>query len=89
MNQEELRQYIETTLALTHPTFYTERRFRTNEEWDRMSSSELRNESLGGEMEATLEQLLAHRSAVVLGEPGSGKSTVARVAVERTTARGW
>ena len=54
-----------------------------------MSSSELRNESFGGEMEATLEQLLAHRSAVVLGEPGSGKSTVARVAVERTTARGW
>ena len=54
-----------------------------------MSSFELRNESLGGEMEATLEQLLAHRSAVVLGEPGSGKSTVARVAVERTTARGW
>jgi hypothetical protein len=37
----------------------------------------------------TLEQVLDRRSVALLGEPGSGKSTVARATVERVAARGW
>src|SRR5204863_4322786 len=30
-----------------------------------------------------------HRMVVILGEPGSGKSTVARAAVRTVTSKGW
>jgi len=88
MTSDQLRQYIETVSSEV-PPFYVDRRFQTNEEWDRVSAYEFRNTSLSGASEGTLDQLLGLRSVVVLGEPGSGKSMVARAAVGRVVARGW
>lgn len=89
MTRDQLREYVEATIARLRPAFYVERRFRTNEEWDRVSAYEFRTVSLSESTEASLEQVLAHRSVALLGEPGSGKSTVAVAAVELVAAKGW
>src|SRR4051812_10703021 len=89
VTRDELDEYIAATIARLRLPFYVERRFRTNEEWDHVSAYEFRNISLSDNTEVTLEQLLDRRSVALLGEPGSGKSTVAHATVQRVAARGW
>jgi len=72
VTRDEIDEYVAATIARIRPPFYIERRFRTNEEWDRVSAYEFRNISLSDSTEVTFEQLLDRRSVALLGEPGSG-----------------
>ena len=87
--QANIASYVVRVTDQTRPSFYIERRFQTRDEWNRVSGYVFRNFSFSGTAEANLEDVLAHRTAVILGEPGSGKSTAALAAVERAAAMGW
>lgn len=89
MTTPDLQEYIDRITAENRLPFFIERLFRTNEEWDRVSAHDFRNVSLSARTEPTLDRVLEHRSVIILGEPGSGKSTVARAAVDKSVARGW
>jgi NACHT domain len=89
MTSNDLQTYLSqigTQLALP---LYVDRLFRTNDEWDRISGSELRRTSLSSRTESTLDDIINHRVAVILGEPGSGKTTVAQAAVRSVLSKGW
>jgi len=88
MTRDELNLYLQSIAAAQRPAFFIERLFRTNEEWDRVSAHEFRNISFSPRTEASLDDLLKHRAVVILGEPGSGKSTVAKAATERAINAG-
>jgi hypothetical protein len=88
MNREEFTQYIESVRATHHLQFFIERFFRTNDDWERVAAHEFRNISLSSRTEATLEQIIARGVAIILGEPGSGKSTVAKASVQRAIDSG-
>ena len=57
------------------------RSFRTADDWNRWSSLDVRARA-SNDQEAQLDNVLYHRHAVVLGDAGSGKSSVARKAIE-------
>jgi hypothetical protein len=65
VTKEEVDEYFAATTARIRPPFYIERRFRANEEWDRVSAYEFRNISLSDSTEVTLTgtTLLRHRSS--------------------------
>src|SRR5688572_8505685 len=84
MTQDELNRYIETVRTAHRLPFFIERLFRTDEEWERVAAHDFRSVSLSARTEATLDQILGRRVTAILGEPGSGKSTVAKAAVQRT-----
>src|SRR4051794_34036395 len=91
MTRQELDQYLEAAVPAHRPPFFIERLFRTNEEWDRLAAYELRNVSLSvsDRTEVDLVGLLSHRLVAILGEPGSGKSTVARAVFLKAASRGF
>jgi len=60
---------------------FVARSFRTGEEWRCWSSLEFRARAIR-DGKAQLENVLYHRRAIVVGEAGSGKSLVARKAIE-------
>ena len=58
--------------------------FRTNEEWERVAASDFRHISWSSGTEASLDQVISRPAAIILGEPGAGKSTLVKAVVQRT-----
>lgn len=67
---------------------FIERKFLPDEKWRRYSGSEtFRYSGVLREHEPVLDQLLSHQKLVVVGEPGSGKSTIAKEVARRLASR--
>ena len=65
-------------------SLFIERKFIDDEKWRRYAGSEaFRYSNLLREKEPDLDALLLRRRLVIVGEPGSGKSTVAQEAARR------
>ncbi len=89
MTRDDFDRYV-ANLQQSRPLgFFLARSFRTATDWDRWSSHEFRSRASRGEGEPQLENVLYHRRAVVVGEAGSGKSAVARKAIEIAAAQGF
>ena len=86
MTRQELTQYIDGIRERCELPFFIERLFRTDEDWERVTAHEFRNVSLSSRTEITLDQVITRRATVILGEPGSGKSTITKAAVQRGIA---
>ena len=83
MTRDDLTRYLDSLTERYPLPFFIERYFRTDEEWERVAGSDFRNVRLSSRTNATLDQVIARRAAIVLGEPGSGKSTIAKAAIGR------
>ena len=83
MTHQELTQYIDGIRERCELPFFIERLFRTDEDWERVAAHEFRSVSLSLRTEATLDQVITRRATVIVGEPGSGKSTLTKAAVQR------
>jgi DNA replication protein DnaC len=88
MTRAELNQYIDAVKESHRVPFFIERFFRTDEEWERVSAFEFRNVNFSDRTEATLNRILERKTVIILGEPGSGKSTVAKATVHRSAEKG-
>ncbi len=90
MNKEALNQYLDG-LRNSHQQelpFYLPRYFMSGEDWDRVASDQqYRRHGLFQDMYPGLDRLLGHKSTVVLGEPGAGKSYLAHAAILEATRR--
>ena len=82
MTGNDFKRYVNDIQQRWPVSFWLARSFRTAEEWDRWSSFEYRSRAGDVGPEIQLDNVLHHRYAVVLGEAGSGKSVVARKAIE-------
>lgn len=70
-------------------TLFIERRFSTAETWNKYSSEEaFRFRGVFREREPDLQRILQHARVLILGEPGSGKSTIIKAVVHRLAAEG-
>ena len=87
MTRDDFNRYIDDIQQRWPVPFWVARSFGTAEEWNRWSSLEFRART-NNHQEAQLDHILYHRHAVVLGEAGSGKSVVARKAIELAAHRG-
>ena len=87
MTRDDFNRYVSDIQQRWPLPFCLARSFRTAEEWNRWSSLELRPRA-GDHQDVQLDHVLNHRHAVVLGEAGSGKSVVARKAIELGARRG-
>ena len=83
MTHQELTQYIDGIRERCELPFFIERLFRTDEDWERVAAHEFRSVSLSLRTEVTLDQVITRRATVIVGEPGSGKSTLTKAAVQR------
>jgi hypothetical protein len=85
---EVLERYLETVLlSVPAPNPYIERRLISDEKWQKYSGdSSFRFSGALREYEPDLPKLLENRRLVVVGEPGAGKSTVARAVTHRFAA---
>jgi hypothetical protein len=63
VTRAELDEYMAATIARLRRPFYVERRFRTNEEWDRVSAYEFRNIRAGMDRRAIF---MAHETATMI-----------------------
>ena len=86
VTRDEFNRYIVDIQERWPLPFWIARSFRTAEEWDRWSSLEFRARA-SNHREVQLNNVLYHRHTVVLGEAGSGKSVVARKAIELAACR--
>jgi hypothetical protein len=87
MTRDDFNRYV-TDLQQRWPVLlFLARSFRTAGEWNRWSSFEFRARA-SGDQEPQLDNVLYHQDAVVLGEAGSGKSVVARRAIELAAEQG-
>src|SRR5688500_4388095 len=87
MTRDDFNRYL-TDLQQRWPVLlFIARSFRTAEEWNRWSSFEFRARA-SGDGESQLDNVLYHGHVVVLGEAGSGKSVVARRAIEHAAEQG-
>lgn len=86
-----LRDYVKRlSAALGEDLLYIERKFISDDKWRKYSGSEtFRYSGVLREQEPDLKKLLVNRRLVIVGEPGSGKSTITRAVVRMslTTAR--
>src|SRR5688572_14459968 len=82
-----VNEYLHQLRAQHQDDGYIPRAFRTAEEWEKWSDHDWHGHRFG--REPGLDSLLENRTAIVLGEPGSGKSTVAGEATRLATDRGW
>ena len=87
MTRDDLNRYVGDLQQRWPLPFWLARSFRTAEEWNRWSSLEFRARA-SNHREAQLGNVLYYRHAVVLGEAGSGKSVVARKAIELAAQQG-
>ena len=87
MTRDDFNRYVGDIQQRWPLSFCLARSFRTAEEWNRWSSFEFRARA-SNDREAQLDNVLYHRHAVVLGEAGSGKSVVARQAIELAAQQG-
>jgi hypothetical protein len=89
MNSKDLDHYLEVLAAQSHVEPYITRRFSavTNEGG---TEQELGYgfRGVSREKEPELEELLKHPRLVILGEPGAGKSLVARAAIREIISKG-
>lgn len=74
--QDRVAQY-RTSLAAAQPTFLIPRRFVAAETWTKATTDGIRYLGLFRENEPDLAAILTHKSLLILGEPGAGKSTMA------------
>lgn len=88
MTREDFNRYVADLRRQWPLPFFVARSFRTAEEWRRWSTLEFRARATG-DGEAQLENVLHHRRAIVVGEAGSGKSLVARKAIELGAQHGF
>jgi energy-coupling factor transporter ATP-binding protein EcfA2 len=74
------QQYLLTLAAqVGEDPLYIERKFISDDKWLKYSGTEsFRYSGVLREQELNLKKLLVHRHLVIVGEPGSGKSTIAR-----------
>src|SRR5215469_7557006 len=84
-----IRQYLEAVMqSVSQDGPYIERRFISDEKWQRYTGDHsFRFSGSPREYEPDLPKLLANKRLVVVGEPGAGKSTVARIVVRRLAAK--
>jgi hypothetical protein len=88
VSTDSLERYRTEIQDKYHLSFYRPRRFTPLEDWNRLAKHGVRSSAFL-EHSPTLETLLEHRASVVLGEPGSGKSTVANAGMLAAVNRGW
>ena len=88
MTRDEFNRDVGNIQQRAPRSFWLARSFTTAREWDHWSSFEFGTHVHNFERDIQLDNVLAHRHAVVLGEPGSGKSVVARQAIERAAQQG-
>ena len=87
VTRDDFNRYVGDIQQRWPLPFWLARSFETAEEWNSWSSFELRPRA-SDHQGAQLYHVLYHRHAVVLGEAGSGKSFVARKAIELAAQRG-
>jgi ABC-type dipeptide/oligopeptide/nickel transport system ATPase component len=75
-----LQDYLKSLAAnIGEDTLYIERKFISDDKWRKYSGTEtFRYSGILREQEPNLKKLLVNRNLVIVGEPGSGKSTIAR-----------
>ena len=88
MTGDDFNRYVNDIQQRWPVSFWLARSFTTAREWDRWSSFEYRARASDVYPETQLDNVICHRYAVVLGEAGSGKSIVARKAIELAARRG-
>ena len=88
VTRDEFNRYIGNIQQRAPRSFCLDRSFTTEREWDHWSSFEFGTHVHDFGRDIQLDNVLAHRHAVVLGEPGSGKSVVARQAIELSAQQG-
>ena len=88
MTRDDFNRYVGGIQQRWPVPFWLARGFRTAEEWNRWSSFEFRDRASDVDRDPQLDHVLRHRHAVVVGEAGSGKSVVARKAIELAAQRG-
>lgn len=88
MTRDDFTRYVDDLRRRWPLPFFLARSFRTAEEWNRWSSFEVRARA-SGDREPQLENVLYHHRATVVGEAGSGKSLVARKAIELGAQQGF
>ncbi len=81
-------EYVNHVTAWARLGFFRPRRFRVPQEWAKWGGSDFRSTPLRG-LDASLSDVVEHPHVVVLGDPGSGKSTIGRAAVFDALRRGW
>ena len=81
MTLDDFNRYVGEIQRRWPLPLWRPRNFRTADDWNRWSSLDVRD-CASNDHEAQLANVLYHRHAVVLGDAGSGKSSVARKAIE-------
>jgi len=86
MDAKALQEYFANLSSTCAVENYVPRIFATRKDWDRISPLEIRR-TLGvfRDSQPTLDSVLLHHNAAILGEPGMGKSTIAKAAVNHTS----
>ena len=87
MTLDDFNRYIGEVQRRWPLPLWLPRSFRTADDWNQWSSHDVRPRARN-DQEAQLENVLCHRHAVVLGDAGSGKSIVARKAIELAAQQG-
>jgi hypothetical protein len=86
---ENIKTHTDAMLLWGKQDLFIERRFTTAESWNRTSTEEsFRFRGIFRDREPVLQQLLSHSSVLILGEPGSGKSSIAKAAVHKLASSG-
>jgi hypothetical protein len=83
---QTLERYLAKIIARSEnaESLFIERKFTDDEKWRRHAGSDVfRYSGILREKEPTLDPLLAETKLIVVGEPGSGKSTIAQEAARR------
>ena len=84
---DDFNRYIREIQRRWPLPLWLPRSFRTADDWNQWSSRDVRPRARN-DQEAQLDNVLYHRHAVVLGDAGSGKSIVARKAIELAAQQG-
>jgi DNA replication protein DnaC len=86
---EKIKVHTDAMLLWGKQDLFIERRFTTAESWNRTSTEEsFRFRGIFRDREPVLQQLLSHSNVLILGEPGSGKSSIAKAAVHKLASSG-
>jgi hypothetical protein len=84
-----LDEYRECIKRKHQVPLFIPRRFMGREEWDRMSGEDIyRTQGVFRELQPDLAKVLEHERVIIVGEPGSGKTTVAHAAMLEFLDRG-
>lgn len=83
------QKHIEAMLEWSRLSLFLDRHFTTAESWNRTATEEsFRYRGIFRDREPTLQRLLHHSRVLILGEPGSGKSSIAKAAVYQLSRDG-